>query len=227
MNRLLALGLLLVLWLFSGDARAADDTAVRTWLLSATRAWQPAYSIAPSIENGKQIAPGETLAEHAARRAEIVDDVWAVVRDPKTPKLFTGPMAAQATALFVLAIFKEESHFDLRVDKHHCKGLPKNSCDGGVAYCMGQVHPKDVPQLGFSGEELEADRKKCVLAVVTRLAAARALAPKVRPADADVGDLFCGYAIGSYKSPCPSMRLRWFRVSSWVKGQPVPALPPS
>jgi hypothetical protein len=209
----------------------ADDAplslSVEAWLLAATRAWQPAYSIPATFVQGVQIVPGESLEAHAARRAQIVADVWAVVRDPKSPKIFKGPVSAQATALFVLAIFHEESHYDLRVDKHHCAGLGKNSCDGGAAYCMGQIHPKDLPQLGLSGSELEADRKKCVLAVITRLAAARAGAPKALPPSADVGDLFCGYAVGSYQSPCPSMRVRWFRVSSWVKSHPVPTAPPA
>lgn len=200
------------------SARSSGSEDVQAWLLSATRSWQPYFAIPEMRDAGKIVSPAESLDEHGKRRAEIISAVWRAASDEKTPILFTGPNGRAFTALFVLAIWKEESHYDLRVDKFHCAGLPKGSCDGGHAYCLGQVHPKDVPQLGYTGPELEADNFKCALATIHRLAAAKAGTPK----EAHPADRFCGYAIGRFESPCPPMRFRYQYASTWAANKPLP-----
>lgn len=199
----------------AGNAHGKSDFAsVNDWLLAASLKWQPAFAI-------KSPVASESEEEHRARRAQIVADLWKAASDPATPVLFSGPKGREETAIFVLGVWMEESHFDLRVDKHHCAGLEPGFpwCDGGRAWCMGQIHPEDVPQLGYSGPELQADNVKCARATIVRLAAAKAGTPKDAP---HPGDRFCGYAVGHYESPCPKMRLRYWHGSSWAKVHPAP-----
>lgn len=209
---LLALSASFVCGRASGAPASTPTTSPEEYLLEASLHFQPAFALAKT----KNFA-GETLDEHRARRAEIVGDVWRAVNDPATPALFLGPRAKIDAALFVLGVWKEESHFDARVDKHHCVDLPKGSCDGGMAFCMGQVHPKDLPQLGYTGPELLADRTKCARATITRLVMARAGAPKDAPHPAD---RYCGYAVGHYQTPCPLMRLRYSYGAAWRASHP-------
>jgi hypothetical protein len=184
--------------------------SVEEWLYDATIAWQPAFSV-------KSKSVTESIEEHKERRRKIAASVWSAANDPSTPVLFSGTYGRQLTALFVLGIWKAESNFDIRVDKLHCVDLPKGSCDGGSAYCLGQIHPNDVPQLGYSGIELQSDNIKCARATIYRLSAAKAGTPK----DANPADRFCGYATGHFESPCPLMRLRYSFASSWSKHHPV------
>ncbi len=180
------------------------------WLLDATLSWQPTFSV-----NTKSVQ--ETAPEHLRRRREIAASVWIAAKDPSTPILFSGPYGRELTALFVLGIWKAESHFDIRVDKFHCIDLPKGSCDSGSAYCLGQVHPKDVPQLGYSGIEMQTDNVKCAKATIYRLASAKAGTSK----EENPADRFCAYATGHFETPCPTMRLRYSYASSWSKHHPV------
>jgi len=216
MKTLTRIMLALTMILASADARAVDPTAL--WLLDATESWTPSFALKPTVKAGKEIVPGETLEDHRERRRRIVEGVLRAALAPETPAVFDGPKGRAYGALLVLGIWNEESHFDLRVDKHHCLGLPAGSCDGGHAWCLGQVHPKDVPQLGYSGEDLAADYYKCARATLVRLAAAKAGTPK----DAVAADRFCGYAIGHFETPCPPMRLRYQNMSRWAKVHPAP-----
>lgn len=195
-----------------------EYASIPEWLYAASVKWQPPYGITSTASSPFS----ESIDDHIARRKQIAADLWAAASDPKTPVLFTGPRGRELTAIFVMGIWKVESEFDLRVDKHHCAGMPKGYCDSGAAWCLGQVHPADVPQLGYSGQELQADNVKCARATIVRLAAARSLAPKTAPHD---GDLFCGYAVGHFESPCPKMRYRYSFGAQWSKHHPPPVLP--
>ncbi len=216
MKTLIRIMLALTMILASADARATDPTV--QWLLDATESWTPSFALKPTTKDGKEIVPGESLENHRERRRLIVEGVLRAALAPETPAVFDGPKGRAYGALLVLGIWNEESHFDLRVDKHHCLGLPAGSCDGGHAWCLGQVHPKDVPQLGYTGEDLAADYYKCARATLVRLAAAKAGTPK----DAVAADRFCGYAIGHFETPCPPMRLRYQNMSRWAKAHPAP-----
>lgn len=217
MKNLIMLALTLTLVLAGRDTHA--QTAAEDWLLAATESWTPSFAIKPTVDGtGKEVVPGESAEAHRTRRALIVEGVLRAALSDTTPAVFDGAKGRLYGALLVLGIWNEESHFDLRVDRYHCKGLPAGSCDGGHAWCLGQVHPKDVPQLGYTGEDLAADYFKCARATLVRLAAAKAGTPK----DAIAADRFCGYAIGHFESPCPPMRLRYQNMSRWAQKHPAP-----
>lgn len=219
MQRLLVTILLV---LTASIAHASENnTATVEWLYNASVSMDPLVELSASKTNPNIT---ETREQASERRSNITRSIWIAANDPNTPMLFTGPRGREFTALFVLGIWHEESHFDLRIDKHHCVGIPPTMCpngkccDSGHAWCLGQIHPKDVPQLGYTGEELQADNVKCARATITRLAAAKAGTPQ----DANPADRFCSYAVGHFESPCAPMRLRYSHAAKWNKEHPAP-----
>lgn len=201
------------------DARS-DEAQPQTraaWLLAATSHWVKPFA----VQAGAIV---EDVDAHAARRAAIVEAVDKVTADAAMPSLFPSAVGADGralSALMVLSVFRFESHFDVRVQSHHCKGLPKGSCDGGKAWCLGQVHPEDVPQLadlGWKGEDLQADVEKCVKATLWRLDAARR-ACSVQGLEG--GDRFSSYATGKC-GRSEIMQLRYGAAAAWLKAHPAP-----
>lgn len=213
MKHITLFGLALVAMLTSSHLHAASKTA--DWLRDATLSWQPAYAISPSTG-----VPGENVKEHEARRAALVADLETVVNDPEEAPLFAGDDGRAKTALFVLAIWRGESNFDLRVQRYHCKGLPQGMCDGGRAWCMGQVHFDDgaanlLPK-GWVAADLEADVKKCAKATLAVLRYSKKVCGHLKGPDQ-----FAAYASGKC-FPSEKMRARYELAVAWLKAHPLP-----
>ena len=208
-------GLTLCVALTSSHLLAATTTA--DWMRDATLSWIPAYAIDGNAALG---IPAETKEQHAARRAAIAADVEAAVNDQDTAPLFAGPDGRAKTGLFVLAIWRGESNYDLRVHRHHCKGLPAGSCDSGRAWCMGQLHWDDgvstlMPK-GWTATDLETDVKKCAKATVAVLRYSMKACSHLKGPDQ-----FAAYASGKC-IPNDKMRARYEATMAWAKAHPLP-----
>lgn len=223
---LAAFGLTFCALLLTLRVHAQAGPGPEDWLLQATRKWTPYYTTPAVMDKttGKTVVLAETLEDHELRRRQIVQDVLRVALDPEMPALFQGPTGRLHTALFVLSVFHYESSFNVRVDKHHCAGLPKSACDGGSAWCLGQIHPKDVavpedfakkhPELSWDGPSLQETRAQCVRATIFRLRQARGTCPNLKGHDA-----FAHYATGKCE-PSEKMRMRVQLADAWAKHHP-------
>ena len=125
-------------------------------------------------------AAKETQEETVARYNSIVTDLTTVVTDPNEVLLFEGPQASAKTGAILLAIAANESHFRKDVDfglGKHAKG------DSGRSWCLTQVNLgvgrfilqpdgkftinyNGGTSVGWSGEDLVADRTKCFRAAL-------------------------------------------------------------
>jgi hypothetical protein len=197
------------------DARCEETEA--EWLLAATRSWIKPFAVSGAVT--------ESIEEHEARRALVVEAVVKVAEDATMPNLFPNAKNGRAlSALMVLSVFRFESRFDVRVQNRHCKGLPKESCDSGKAWCLGQIHPEDVPklaELGWTGADLEADAEKCARATFWRLDASRIACSAV---GLEGGDRFSSYATGKCEKG-GVMQLRYGAATNWAAKHPAPVAP--
>lgn len=184
-----------------------------TWLLNATLSWQEPYA----IRGGKEGVPPETRAQHMERRRAIVRDVLRVAMDSSEQPLFDGDDGRLRTALFMLAIMRFESSYDLRVDRFHCAAMPKGYCDGGAAWCMGQVHtgPSGYTAEGWTGPQLLKDRTKCARAQLHILQACLRMC-----AGPVTWQSFSPYASGTC-DPSPIMESRWLAMTTWIDENPA------
>jgi len=201
---------------------------VYEWALAATFYWRPSYHLkAFGIDSGNpyikdKVVAQETKMMHEERRRRIVDSMVGVALDERNAPLFTGPYARERTALFMLAILHFESAYDLRVDLHHCAGYPKAYCDGGRAWCLAQIHPGPVYGFtaeGWTGKELQADRRKCFTAQLHILQQSQAMCPE----DRATWKWSAPYASGQCwaKVPVDVMKTRWDAYEKWMSLHPV------
>ena len=111
------------------------------------------------------------VEQRVERYHRFVDDLQAVVFDPKTKLPFTGPYARTQTAALLIGIAAHESGLAPDVDLGPCKrDTPgtKLRCDSGHAACVLQVHVtvlqadgRRTTREGWTLEELFQDRQKC------------------------------------------------------------------
>lgn len=122
------------------------------WLTSVLTALAPApmYGIVDS----------EEPAARAARIESIATDIADVVYDPTETPIFMGPNARNKTAAIV-AVFAVEEGMNL----HHSIDAGTRRGDSGRSYCIMQINVGKGKTLeGWTGQDLIADRKKCIRA---------------------------------------------------------------
>lgn len=126
----------------------------------------------------------ETPEDRLGRYRSIARDVIDVVYDPSTRPLFRGPDGRKRTVSVIMAVMRHESGFLRHVDY----GIGKYARgDAGQSWCLMQTmtynqgrtmawnlthdrppqwgdDPEDEVFPGYTGEELVADRKACVIA---------------------------------------------------------------
>lgn len=147
-------------------------------------AWIVSFITAVNPAGSKKWLPAaeETSEEATARYESIATDLASVVWDRDNPPLFQGSLGREKSASVLLATMRFESQFRRDVDLNIGD---KARGDGGDSYCMLQIDigkgrtqawnqtkhrfvykgdaATDVIIPGFTGDELIADRKKCLL----------------------------------------------------------------
>jgi hypothetical protein len=147
-------------------------------------AWLVAFITAVNPPGSRKWLPAaeETAEDASARYESIAEDLASIVWDRDNPPFFKGPFAREKTASVMLATMKFESQFRRDVDLNIGS---KARGDGGDSYCLLQIDvgkgrtqawnqtkhrfkykgdpSTDVIIPGFTGDELIADRKNCLL----------------------------------------------------------------
>jgi len=166
--------------------RLGSSSPYRRWNLNIIIAWIIALIVSAAPPSRRHHIPEarETEQEARVRYASIAKDLVEVVYDANERPLFSGPFGRAKTVTVLLAIMTYESSFRKDVDEGHGK-FAKG--DGGRSWCMLQVNlgqenatgktPNRIvtlptggfrfttdPTLGWGGEDLVADRRKCIRA---------------------------------------------------------------
>jgi hypothetical protein len=146
-------------------------------------AWVFSFIVAVAPPDRRHFSEGdrETKEEALARYESIARDLVDVVYSSKMKALFAGPDGRAKTAALVLSMMRFESDFRRDVDF----GIAAGRGDHGRSFCLMQIQTgsgrtwpwnkvkqrfaldKDPPEeveIGWTGEELLQDRKKCVTA---------------------------------------------------------------
>jgi len=102
----------------------------------------------------------EAQAEHIKRVNDITEDIQKVVYDPSHTPWFGGKWArAQEAALVAIISSEETGGYRPRIINGHKRG------DNGSSWCMMSLNiGRGKTQEGWTGPELIADNKKCLLA---------------------------------------------------------------
>lgn len=146
--------------------------------------WIVAFMVAVAPPGRPTFVPEaqETKEAALARYQSIATDIVDVVYDPKTKPLFKGSEGRARTVSVILALMLHESAFMKNVDEG--KGKFSRG-DAGKSWCLLQLNvgkgrswswnakhdrlprrgddPADIIP-GFTGPEMVADRKKCIIA---------------------------------------------------------------
>lgn len=159
------------------------------YLLAAMSSWAP-----PSVHD----FTGTPRAVTEARYESIATDLATVALDPEEVPLFAGEVGRAQTALLMLAIASYESgQFRFDVDRQD-----KPSGDGGLAYCLGQLHGKYAEGL--------TDRVSCFRGQLRALRDSWAMCKTGTPADR-----ITGYTVGRCDPGEPQAIHRMERATRW------------
>lgn len=119
----------------------------------------------------------EGAEARALRYRDLAEDLYRVAYAPDVPPLFReeSGRGRAMTAALVLAVAYHESGFAHDVDRGPCfRGRAggvdyRLRCDGGASACVMQIHVGDGTFMGWTRDELFADREKCFRAGVAKL----------------------------------------------------------
>jgi len=201
-------------------------------------AWFLSFIVGLAPPDRHQYLPAarESTDEASDRYESIAQDVFDVVYDKSNPPLFKGNDGRAKTAAVVLSVMWFESQFRKDVDF----GVGDRSRgDSGRSWCLMQIQtgsgrtwawnaaknrfaeprdPAEDVERGWTGAELTADRKKCILAGL-RIARMSFNACAGLP----VADRLRVYASGSCNKGARESEHRVGLAMRWVKRNPVPA----
>lgn len=206
----------------SADPPKSTQAKVALWIYEASKEWIPISAVG-GWENKEQAD---------VRRLAIATDIVDVAFDPDEKPVFTpssepdGDYRARVnTAIYIAAIAKFESGYDVRVDTGHCEAFPGGIkagwCDNGNAHSLWQHNIGNGKTAdGWGKVDLIADRKKAIRAAQRALrASAKACGSKYSGADAH-----SAYAQG-FCGPSAKMRERFDLSVAWTKSHPPPTPP--
>lgn len=199
-------------------------------------AWVLSFIVAVAPPDRRHFAEGdrETKEEALARYESIARDLVDVVYSPETKPLFAGPDGRAKTAALVLSMMRFESDFRRDVDF----GIAAGRGDHGRSFCLMQIQTgsgrtwpwnkvkqrfaldKDPPsevEIGWTGEELLQDRKKCLTAGL-RIAKMSFNACGSLPES----ERLRVYASGSCGRGVKESANRFALAKRWYKDHPVP-----
>lgn len=156
-----------------GYSRRMTPTLFSTWIFTLLMALVPPEKVAhlPAY-------PGwtETVEQRTARYQSIADDIVAVAFDPNEAPVEGGSstLARARTAALLATVAVKESRLALDVDKGPCYRGPKGlgeRCDRGQSFTMWQIMVgKGRTAAGFTGPQLNADRKSAAREALHRMA---------------------------------------------------------
>lgn len=170
--------------------------SLAAWLFAAMVSWSPPAQ----HREGARVA--------SERYRSIAHDFAAVALDEHEPVVFDGPQGRPQTALLLAAIAASESSYRADVDSGQVKG------DHGKSWCILQVQVYGKTAENWTGEEIVADRKKCIRVALHRMKESF-LECKALP----LVYRLAGYTAGTcFEDPKAEYRTR--RALSWWKTHP-------
>jgi hypothetical protein len=138
--------------------------ALTAWLVLAMASWIPLPD---------KPLHDEPLADYAARRESIAEDIVAVAMDPSEEPVFDGPDAHAQTALLMASIASFESAFDLDVDRGKRLGSAGEVCIMQVSVDWARTPRGMTTVEGWTVADLAQDRRKCLRAALHKLQISR------------------------------------------------------
>lgn len=145
------------------------STYILVWAVALMASWHPLDKKSPWPE-----LRDETVEQRRERYTELAEAAKSVAFDSTNPPLFDGLDGRERTMVLLLSVAYHESAFHNRVTS--MRGSDKKRSDHGRSWCAMQIllgrdgvgkrkggHLGRLIPEGWTGPQLEADPKKCLL----------------------------------------------------------------